>query len=171
MKVNILLDKVTKCLEDQDENMYATVYRLRKTPIRKSEYKGWEFDWSKEKLPLSDVYEILLKDDSIVQGRIALHPEGGVIFVDLIESAPWNVGSKKGYNGVGFHLFALACKISMDLGYEGYVGFDPKTDLRDYYIDTIGAVHTVGNLLGIFPDRAIYLIKTYFETCEVIDDE
>ena len=52
----------------------------------------------------------------------------------------FNFGGKKEYNGVGAHLFAEAVKVSYEAGYDGYVFFDAKTKLIDYYESELGAV-------------------------------
>ena len=59
--------------------------------------------------------------------------------MDIVEAAPFNVGSGGKYKGVGAHLFAIACKLSWDVGNEGYVQFTAKTDLVNHYIKTLNA--------------------------------
>ena len=49
--------------------------------------------------------------------------------MNLLESAPFNVGKKKLYEGVSGNLVAFACKLSFQKGFEGYVAFTSKTNL------------------------------------------
>ena len=87
------------------------------------------------------MYELLLKDDSEVQGMIALKHIRDQYYthVDIVEAAPFNVGSEGMYRGVGAHLFAIACKLSWESGNEGYVQFTAKTDLVNHYKQTLNA--------------------------------
>jgi hypothetical protein len=82
----------------------------------------------------------------------------------LIESAPFNLGKHKLYQGVPGNLFAFACKISREKGCDGFVLFTSKTKLIEHYEKTIGAVHIGGHKMVIFPDSALKLIKRYYNT-------
>jgi len=58
----------------------------------------------------------------------------------LAESAPHNRGKGKQYEGVGGHLFAIAIKLSMVNGFDGYVFFNAKNmKLVKHYSETLGA--------------------------------
>ena len=81
----------------------------------------------------------------------------------LLESAPFNVGKNKVYNGVPGNLVAYACKISFQNGLEGYVGFTSKTKLITHYENTLHAVHVGGQRMIIFPQSAQFLINKYFK--------
>ena len=50
-----------------------------------------------------------LADDDTVQGRISLRIDGGVADVAIVETAPHSYGLTGKYQGVGGHLFAIAC--------------------------------------------------------------
>jgi len=46
----------------------------------------------------------------------------------------------KKYEGVGGHLFAIAIKLSLAMGFGGYVYFEAKNQkLADHYINSFGA--------------------------------
>ena len=94
---------------------------------------------------------------------IALKIDGGVADVDIVEAAPYNVGHKGKYEGVGGHLFAIACKMSMDAGCEGYVAFTAKTNLIEHYKSEIGAKVVRGQRMYIDDVTAKQLIKKYLE--------
>jgi len=86
------------------------------------------------------------------------------IFLYLIESAPFNFGKPKLYEGVPGNLVAFACKESRDKGYEGFVSFFSKTKLIDHYEKTLGAVHVGGHRMVIYTDEANKLINRYFNS-------
>jgi hypothetical protein len=88
---------------------------------------------------------------------------GDHFYLHLVESAPFNLGKKKLYQGVPGNLFAFACKVSRDEGYEGFVAFQSKTKLIEHYETTLGATHIGGHKMIIFPPAALQLIQQYFK--------
>lgn len=111
-----------------------------------------------------EVYELLLKDDTQVQGMIALKHIRDQFYthVDIVEAAPENIGHLGKYKGVGAHLFAIACKLSWDVGNEGYVQFTAKTNLVEHYRETLGARNIDSQKMFIDSYGALKLIRTYF---------
>ncbi|MDE6600594.1 MAG: hypothetical protein K2K90_00235 [Lachnospiraceae bacterium] len=75
--------------------------------------------------------------------------DGGVADVDIVETAPHNYSHTGKYEGVGAHLFAIACQVSFDAGYDGFVAFTSKSDLVEYYKEKLNA--------GVFRDRRMYI--------------
>lgn len=62
------------------------------------------------------------------------------VYAHIAESAPWNRGKSKRYEGVGGHLFAIAAQKSMEKGYGGFVFLDAKNaDLVRHYEEALGA--------------------------------
>lgn len=162
MAVDILIDELTDCLvERQTGAIVDTEYRQRMNPIRSTEYKGWKFDWKKTEKNGYDIYELFLKDDDVVQGRISLKIDGGVADVDIVESAPHNFSSKGQYIGVGGHLFAIACQISLEAGCDGVVAFTSKSDLVEYYKREVNAVEIMPRRMVIFEEAAQMLLDKY----------
>lgn len=150
MEVDILIDRITDCLIDTRTGVEVeTEYRLRETPIRPKDYKRWKFNWSITEKNGYHIYELFLKDDSTVQGRIAVKVDGGVADVDIVETAPHNYSHSGIYEGVGAHLFAIACQVSFDAGCDGFVAFTSKSDLVEYYKEKLNA--------GVFRDRRMYI--------------
>jgi hypothetical protein len=86
------------------------------------------------------------------------------IYIDLLESAPFNLGKRKLYEGVSGNLVAYACKISFQKGFEGYVSFTAKTKLIDHYAQTLNAQLFGGQLMVINKQAANILIDKYFKT-------
>lgn len=111
-----------------------------------------------------EVYELLLKDDTQVQGMIALKHIRDQFYthVDNVEADPENIGHLGKYKGVGAHLFAIACKLSWDVGNEGYVQFTAKTNLVEHYRETLGARNIDSQKMFIDSYGALKLIQTYF---------
>ena len=77
---------------------------------------------------------------------------------DMVE----NIGHLGKYKGVGAHLFAIACKLSWDVGNEGYVQFTAKTNLVEHYRETLGARNIDSQKMFIDSYGALKLIQTYF---------
>ena len=162
MEVDNLIDRITDCLIDtRTGEEVETEYRMRETPIRSKDYKGWKFNWSITEKNGYDIYELFLKDDDTVQGRISLKIDGGVADVEIVEAAPHNYGHAGRYEGVGAHLFAIACQVSFDAGYDGYVAFTAKSDLVEYYKEKLNAVVFRGRRMYIDEDAARILLDKY----------
>ena len=81
------------------------------------------------------------------------------------------VNKKNGkYKGVGAHLFAIACKLSWDVGNEGYVQFTAKTDLIGHYEKMLNAKPVDWHTLYIDSYGAVALINKYFKEGDVCDN-
>jgi hypothetical protein len=82
----------------------------------------------------------------------------------LIESSKFNKGKSKIYLGVPGNLVAFACKVSVEMGYEGFLAFDAKSAQIKYYEQTLFATHFRGLRMFIETSAAIKLISQYFKT-------
>ena len=169
MEIDIEIDGLTNCLVNRNTNEECdTQYRLISKTITKSDAEelikeGWLFDWS---LPHSngyEVYELLIKGSNERQGLIALKHIRDQLYthIDIVESAPDNRGSNGVYQGVGAHLFAIACKLSWDVGNEGFVQFKAKTNLVEHYRKTLNAKSIDEQNMYIDSFDALNLIKKY----------
>jgi len=83
--------------------------------------------------------------------------------MNLLESAPFNIGRSKLYEGVPGNLVAYACKISFQNGFDGYLSFTAKTRLIEHYEKTLEAYHFGGHLMIINTIAANKLIGKYFK--------
>ena len=120
MEVDILIDTITECLIDtRTGEEVETEYRARETPIRPKDCRGWKFNWSTTEKYGYSIYELFVKNDDTVQGRISLKIDGGVADVEIVKTAPYNYSHKGICAGVGAHLFAIACQVSLDAGWTG----------------------------------------------------
>ncbi|MBK9632042.1 MAG: hypothetical protein IPO62_13430 [Saprospiraceae bacterium] len=140
------------------------------TEIKSSDFKmitksrGWNFNWKAEAKSVdTSVYKLtVINNPDIIQGLISIQDKFDHIFVNIIENAPFNIGKNKLYEGVPGNLFAFACKMSWDCGYQGFVSFISKTALMEHYNKTIGAVNVFGQRMVIEPKVAFKLIKHYY---------
>ena len=164
MPVDILIDDLTDCLIDRNNGRpCATEYKMRTSPIKPREYHGWKFDWKKTEKNGYHIYELFLANDNVVQGRISLKISGGVAEVEIAETAPHNYGHLGKYQGVGAHLFAIACKVSLDNGCDGVVAFTAKSSLVAHYKNALGAVEIAPRRMVIFEDAAKELLEKYIK--------
>lgn len=67
------------------------------------------------------------------------------------------------YQGVGGHLFAIACQISRESGCDGFVTFTAKSDLIAYYEKILNARVARGQRMYIDEAAADILIRKYIE--------
>lgn len=162
MQIDILIDELTDCLVERSTgDIVETDYIERETAIKKNEYAGWKFDWSITQKAGYTIYELFVSGDDTVQGRISLKIDGGVANVDIVETAPHNYSHNGKYQGVGGHLFAIACQISLEAGCDGVVAFDSKSDLVEYYKQELKAVEIYPRRMVIFEDAAKILLDKY----------
>jgi len=84
--------------------------------------------------------------------------------MELLESAPFNLGKRKLYEGVPGNLVAYACKISFQQGFDGFVSFTAKTKLIAHYENTLGAYHFGNHLMIINAQAALQLVGKYFKS-------
>jgi len=157
----LLIDKLTHCIEEKRTGkVFETVLSLVTQEEIKRVYKkdGWFFNWKTAyQQPNHQVYKLLAKGHPEIQGLISLEPikDQQYIELHLIESAPHNYGSAKRFLGVPGNLVAFACKMSFEMGFDGFVAFHAKTKLISHYIDTLGARIIYGsNRMGIFTEEA-----------------
>ena len=59
---------------------------------------------------------------------------------------------------------AFACKVSLDLGYEGFLSFDAKTSLIKHYQESLVATYFRGQRMLIETNAALKLISHYFKS-------
>lgn len=164
MEIDIHIDSLTDCLiETATGRVLETEYMKRESEIKRKDWKKWKFDWNQTQDSGYDIYELHIKGSSTVEGRISFIIDGGVAVVDIVETAPHNYGHNGKYTGVGGHLFAIACKESMEAGCDGFVAFTAKSDLIEHYKETLGAKVLAGQKMYIDENAAQVLIKKYLK--------
>lgn len=165
--VDIEIDKLTNSIENTvSGDIFDTdIFKLSVKEIKQIHKVDWRFNWH-EQLKRSDreTYKLVIRNNpKIIQGLISLSDQGDHIYMHLIESAKFNKGKHKIYTGVPGNLVAFACKLSFDLGYDGYLAFDAKTVLVRHYQETLYATHFKGTKMIIETPAANRLINKYFK--------
>ena len=163
------IDKLTNSIQNtiSGDSFSTLVLPVMPADLKEITKKnGWQFNWKAEhKQPDRDVYKLTIEGNpTIVQGLASLSPKPDYYYLNLVESAPFNLGKQKLYAGVPGNLFAFACKESWDQGHEGIVAFQAKTKLIAHYENILGAVHVGSHKMIIFPEAALKLINRYFPT-------
>lgn len=138
MEIDIFIDTHTNCLIDRKSGEICET-TFHKVPILTPKdakillCEGWRFDWSIPQQKAYEVYELKVGNER--EGLIAIKHMKSDYYthVDIVESAPYNIGRDGKYEGVGAHLFAIACMKSWECGNEGFVQFTAKTNLVEHY--------------------------------------
>jgi len=144
MKLEIQIDKLTPCLVEitSGKVLQTTFSMVTESEINHLKEKGWLFDWKDKELSTCNIYKLQLKNDDVIQGLVAAEVVRGAIYLRLAESAPHNQPHNKKYDGVGGHLFAIAIKLSIAMGFGGFIFFEAKNQaLANHYSKTFGAKH------------------------------
>jgi hypothetical protein len=163
------VDKLTNSIQNtiSGDSFPTAVSHLTKADLKQVTKKnGWAFNWKTE---LDDntreVYKLTISNNpNIIQGILSITIEPDHVYMDLLESAPFNRGKNKLYEGVSGNLVAYACKVSFQNGFDGYISFTAKTTLIDHYVKTLGAYHFGGHLMIINTITANKLINQYFKS-------
>jgi len=166
-EIDIEIDRLTNSIENSvtGEVFDTSVVRLAKADKKEIKPAEWLFDWEEE-LYLSgrEVYKLVtVNNPKIIHGLLCLEDKRDHIFIHLVESANFNKGTNKIYQGVAGNLFAFACKVSFENGYEGYIAFDSKSALIEHYKKKLGATHFKGQRMYIETVNALKLVKKYFK--------
>jgi hypothetical protein len=173
MELDFEVDKITESIEDAEtgEALETLVLPVTEADLRSVTKKaGWLFDWEFELAqPERQVYKLVTeKEPGVIHGLVSFLKQKDHVFMNLIESAPFNRGQNKKYLGVAFNLIAYVCKASKGFGFDGVVAFEPKTALIPYYEEVLGAVRISSNRMAVLEDRAEFLINKYFPETEEI---
>lgn len=167
--IGIQIDKLTNSILNtiSQDSFDTEILPVTKDDLRGVTKKtGWKFDWKAEaKLSDREVYKLTIKGNpTIIQGLLSISDYDDHVFMHLIESAPFNFGKPKLYEGVPGNLVAFACKRSHEKGYEGFVAFISKTKLMRHYEETLGAHFIGGQRMAIGRQAAAKLINHYFKS-------
>jgi hypothetical protein len=165
---DFIIDRLTNSILNtvSGDSFQTEVIRLSKSDLKNiTKIKGWSFNWKTEFNEIKkEVYKLtIVNNPSIIQGLLSLTIEQDHVFMDLLESAPFNIGKNKLYEGVAGNLVAYACKISFQKGFEGYIAFTAKTKLIEHYEKTLGAYHFKNQRMIIETAAARLLVEKYFK--------
>ncbi|MBS0031101.1 hypothetical protein ACTJJ0_29340 [Chitinophaga sp. 22321] len=166
--INIEVDRLTNSILNtiSGDSFETDVSLVLKEDLKNISLKtGWKFDWKKEfRLTDRKVFKLTIEGNPhILQGLVSLSDYKDHFYLHLIESAPFNLGAPKLYEGVPGNLFAYACRLSLECGYDGFVSFTSKTRLISHYEKSLGASHIGNHKMIIFPEAALKLVNKYFK--------
>lgn len=155
--------KITEFTTGSDINVIIETANRKDMPARKN---GWQFTWrTLYKTEGATFYKLSLKDSGEVQGMLMLSVMAEeMLYMNNIEVAPHNFGSKGKYENVAGCLIAYACLKSFELGqnnYTGYLTFDSKTKLIPFYEQKYSATWTMGQKMYIAPNIGLKHIEKY----------
>ena len=149
------------------DSFQTEVSTLKKSDLENiQKQNGWYFDWAKEFNDLTkEVYKlVIVNNPKIIQGLLSISFESDHVFMNLLESAPFNLGKEKLYEGVPGNLVAYACKTSFQQGLDGFVAFTAKSELIKHYEETLGAYHFKNQRMILDTEAARNLVMKYFKT-------
>ena len=163
-----IIDELTNSIKNtiSGDSFQTEISTLTKRDLKSvTKKKGWNFDWRIEFNDLTkEVYKLtIVNNPDIIQGLISITIESDHVFMNLLESSPFNTGKDKLYEGVAGNLVAFACKVSFQKGYEGFVAFTAKTNLIKHYEKTLGAIHFRNGRMIIPTASAMKLVELYFK--------
>lgn len=127
---------------------------------------GWAFDWLKAyKANSKSIYCLKERLTERIHGLIQLIEDDGMLIMELIELAPFNIGSSREFENVAGCLIAFGCRESLKLNtpYKGYLTFVSKTSLIEFYKSKYLATQTIGTRMYIDPNSGEILINKYLQ--------
>jgi len=162
------IDKLTDSILNtiSGDSFKTEVSVLTKTDLKQVTKKNkWNFNWGLELNDFAkEVYKLtIVNNASIIQGLLSITIESDHVFMNLLESAPFNIGGTKLYEGVAGNLVAYACKVSFQKGYDGIVVFTAKINLIKHYEKTLNAFHFKNQRMIIDTNAAKLLVNKYFK--------
>lgn len=169
MEQSFIIDKLTDSILNtiSGDSFQTEVSRLTTIDlINITKKNNWKFDWKSEFNDIQkEVYKLSIVNNSkIIQGLLSITIEKDHVFMNLLESAPFNIGKNKLYEGVAGNLVAFACKLSFQKGFDGYVTFTSKTNLIKHYEENLGAYHFKNQRMILEPIASKKLVEKYFKS-------
>ena len=166
--LDFIIDKLTNSIQNtvSGDSFQTEVSNFTTKDLKQSTKKnGWNFNWKQELTNNSrEVYKLtIVNNPDIIQGLISFTIKDDHIYMDLIESAPFNLGRNKIYEGVPGNLVAFACKVSFQRGFDGFLSFTAKTKLIEHYEKTLGAYHFGNHLMILETKASTILVDKYFK--------
>jgi len=163
--IDIEIDKLTNSIQlvATGDVFNTIVTRAAIADKRLVKKKDWLFDWHVELAkPERQVYFLQAEHEpDAIQGLVSVEDQHDHVRVHLVESAGFNRGRDKKYFGVPGNLFAYACRLSFDGGYDGFVAFTAKTALVEHYKTMLGATVITKQLMQIEAHAARKLVEQY----------
>ena len=169
IELDFVVDRLTDSILNtiSGDSFPTEISRLTQTDIKQiTKNNKWNFNWKQELDSNSkEVYKLtIVNNPTIIQGLLSFTIKPDHLYMNLLESAPFNLGSNKLYEGVPGNLVAYACKVSFQNGFEGFVSFTAKTQLIEHYKKTLGTYHFGNHLMIIQTQVAQQLVDKYFKS-------
>jgi len=166
---SFLIDKLTDSILNtiSGDSFQTEVSRLTSIDLKIITKKNdWNFDWRTEFIDIKkEVYKLtIINNPNIIQGLLSIAIEQDHIYINLLESAPFNIGKNKLYEGVAGNLVAFACKVSFQKDYDGFVAFTAKSNLIKHYEESLGAFHFKNQRMIIETEASKKLVQKYFKS-------
>lgn len=167
--LDFIVDKLTNSIQNtiSGDSFTTEISSLTKNDLKHITKKNaWNFNWKQElNNNIREVYKLTITNNpNIIQGLVSFTVKTDHLYMDLVESAPFNLGKNKLYEGVPGNLVAYVCKVSFQKGFEGFVSFTAKTKLIEHYEKTLGAYHYGNHLMIIETHAAQKLVDKYFKS-------
>ncbi len=148
-----------------DRRVLCDIILLQKQLIPKKK-DGWAFDWSEAyRTNSKSIYSLQERATQRIHGLVQLIEDDGMLIMELIELAPFNIGSTKEFDNAAGCLIAFGCRESLKLNtaYKGYLTFVSKTSLVELYKSKYLATQTLGTRMYIDPKSGETLITKYLQ--------
>ena len=167
--LGIEVDRLTNSIVNtiSGDSFPTDIHVITKADLKNTTKKnGWLFNWTNEsKLSDRQIFKLTIRNNpEIVQGLLSISDFNDHYYLHLVESAPFNLGKNKLYEGVPGNLVAFACKVSFQNGFDGFLSFTAKTKLIEHYEKTLGAYHFGNHLMIIQTSVAQKLVDKYFKS-------
>ncbi|MBX3163400.1 MAG: hypothetical protein KF900_02885 [Bacteroidetes bacterium] len=120
-------------------NITKTKFNLIASPATLGEIKVYKdffgFDFEKLFLQKHIVYKLHIENqpEQVIQGFVAFKPSIGILLCKNMEVNNINKKPNPLYGNIGKAMIALCCKYSFDNDMDGFIGFEAKNKLFDYY--------------------------------------
>lgn len=161
------------------DSLHGAVVPAQIIPATEDDFKQtvqdrWQTSWQSEFIQDPELEKYALKitetGELIGLGAYRDMPEGVLVYVEYIESAPHSnptLAKGRKYRGIGAALLAYGVQLSVDFGYGGAIYLKAKTsEIREHYIRDFGAIpfsRTEPFLLLIDGDAAFALLSQFLE--------
>jgi hypothetical protein len=161
-------------LEVDSNELISAIIQEGKAKEMPSVKDSWQFNFNKNSLPKDKTAFILVREDTpkIIEGCMifSIHDTFGP-YMDYLEVAPHNKGSKGKYKRVSGCLIAYACGLSFEKGKnedKGILTFkaysekeEDQKKLEKFYRDKYGAILNPLGYMEIYQDKSVLIIEEY----------
>jgi hypothetical protein len=125
-------------------------------------YHGWQNELNNEDRQVYRLVNGCSLAPHVTLALISLHDMGTHLRICQYENAIFNRGSGRIYHHVAANLIGFVCRLSIEKGYKGWVGFQCKKALFSHYQACMGAEVLVDNCMVIDPKSAKLLSNFNF---------